>query len=103
MAYQPHLFQRRALCSVCFSKVQQESLTGQDSLPSHSWFLATLPISQGGLGILDLCLMAPILLLWPLTRSPRYSLHGVPVRLPFVSGKVALPKPSLWQQFLEWT
>ena len=74
------------------------TLTGQVHLPQHSWLLATLPQTQGGLGLHDPCTMAPLILVRALTRTLRYSVYGIPIRIPFVSGREALPDPSLWSK-----
>ena len=48
-------------------------------LPDHSWYLATLPISLGGIGIQDPALTATISFLRPIIRSIRYSTLGLPL------------------------
>jgi len=69
-----------------------------DTVPNHAWTLASLPVREGGLGVLDPQLTAPLAFLRPLLRSIRYATLGFPIPAMTLdrSGPTAREDATLW-------
>jgi len=76
-------------------------------LPDHSWTIATTPTGLGGMGIIDLSMIALQTYIVPLAKSIRASQHGfipTPIISPNIeniSHSISLPKPIAFS-FRSW-